>query len=131
MTTTYGPNTAAVEAMLSTIESATDDQIEALSAARAAARPDARWAAQSAAQSDARWAARSTARWAARWAAQSAARWAAQSAARSTARWAAYDAIDAAVVWDLATADGPFTFAHRDLLIAPWESVFGLPEGLN
>ena len=37
----------------------------------------------------------------------------------------------AAVTWHLATR-GPsaYTVAHRDLLIAPWVSVFGLPPGL-
>jgi len=52
---------------------------------------------------------------------------AAWDAAWSAARGAAWSA----AVWDLASADGPFTHAHRDLLIGPWESVFGLPEGLT
>jgi len=36
-----------------------------------------------------------------------------------------------AVVWDLATEDSPFTFAHRDILMGPWVSVFGLPKALE
>jgi hypothetical protein len=36
-----------------------------------------------------------------------------------------------AVTWDLATDVGPFTLAHRDLLISPWRSVFGLPHYLK
>ena len=59
-----------------------------------------------------------------------AARDAARAAAGAAAWDAAWDAAWGAVVWDLAAADGPFTLAHRDLLIGPWESVFGLPEGL-
>ncbi len=68
-------------------------------------------------------------------AAQAAARvaaWvAAWAAAWAAAGGAAGGAAGVVVVWDLATADGPFTFEHRDLLIAPWELVFGLPEGLK
>jgi len=60
-------------------------------------------------------------------AARDAARDADRDAAWSAARGAAWSA----AVWDLASADGPFTHAHRDLLIGPWESVFGLPEGLT
>ena len=43
---------------------------------------------------------------------------------------AAYAAAGAIVTWDLATESGPYTIAQRDLLIAPWVSVFGMPEGL-
>ena len=42
----------------------------------------------------------------------------------------ALDAAWAVVTWDLATGDGPYTEAHRDLLIGPWAEVCGLPEGL-
>ena len=31
---------------------------------------------------------------------------------------------------DLATIDGPYTIAQRDLLLAPWVEVCGMPEGL-
>jgi hypothetical protein len=34
------------------------------------------------------------------------------------------------VTWDLATDDGPYTTAQRDLLICPWVEVCGLPDGL-
>ena len=77
-----------------------------LRSARAAAVVAARAAAWDAAR-DAGWAAAGDAAWAAAWA-----------AARD------------AVTWDLATTDGPYTIAQRDLLMAPWVSVFGLPEGL-
>lgn len=40
------------------------------------------------------------------------------------------DATLAAVTYDLATIDGPYTITHRDLLLAPWVSVCGMPEGL-
>lgn len=56
---------------------------------------------------------------------------AAQEAAWYAAWGAAQDAARGAVTWNLATADGPYTHEHRDLLIGPWRSVFGLPEGLE
>jgi hypothetical protein len=37
----------------------------------------------------------------------------------------------ATLTFDLATKDGPYTIAQRDLLLAPWVSVVGLPEGLD
>lgn len=43
---------------------------------------------------------------------------------------AARTAVWALVTWDLATDHGPYTTAMRDLLIAPWREVCGLPEGL-
>ena len=43
---------------------------------------------------------------------------------------AARDAARAVVTWDLATDDGPYTVAMRDLLIGLWAEVCGLPEGL-
>ena len=71
---------------------------------------------------------------AAYWAADRAASWAADRAAYRAAYWAAHRAAHGAalatVTWGLATADGPYTFAMRDLLIAPWAEVIGLPEGL-
>lgn len=59
-----------------------------------------------------------------------AARVAARTASWVAAGAAARVAAGAVVTWDLATADGPYTFEHRDLLIAPWREVCGLPEGL-
>ncbi len=55
---------------------------------------------------------------------------AAGGAAGGAARGAAWDAAWAVVTWDLATGDGPYTEARRDLLIGPWVEVCGLPEGL-
>jgi hypothetical protein len=40
---------------------------------------------------------------------------------------AASTAAQVAVVWDLASERGPFTPAHRDLLMSPWLTVFPLP----
>src|ERR1035437_270015 len=55
---------------------------------------------------------------------------AAWEAARDDAWDAGRDAGRAIVTWDLATTDGPYTIAQRDLLIAPWKEVCGLPETL-
>ena len=71
----------------------------------------------------ARNAARDAARNAARNAARDAARYAARGAARYAARGAAWDAAWVAVVWDLATPDGPFTIEQRDLLISSWLAI--------
>jgi len=80
---------------------------------------------------DAAWvAARGAARGAARDAAWVAAWHAARGAARGAAWGAAWGAALAVVTWDLATADGPYTTAHRDLLIAPWREVIGEPTDL-
>ena len=43
---------------------------------------------------------------------------------------AAGDAAWVIVTYDLATPDGPYTIEHRDLLLAPWIKVCGMPEGL-
>ena len=59
-----------------------------------------------------------------------AARGAARGAAWDAARGAALGAALAVVSWDLATDDGPYTTAHRDLLIAPWREVIGDPTDL-
>ena len=76
---------------------------------------------------DAAWDAARDAAWdAARGAARGAAWDAAWGAARGAARGAAW----AVVTWDLATDDGPYTTAQRDLLICPWVEVCGLPDGL-
>ena len=56
--------------------------------------------------------------------------YAAVAAARDAAWSAAWDAAWAVVSWDLTTPDGPYTLARRDLLIAPWSEVCGLPETL-
>jgi hypothetical protein len=46
------------------------------------------------------------------------------------ARWAVEVSAEVLVVWDLARVSGPFTIAHRDVLMRPWLSVFDLPDGL-
>ena len=70
-------------------------------------------------------------RLAAAWDAAWGAAWdAARAAARGAARDAAWGAAWAVVTWDLATDDGPYTTAQRDLLIGPWVEVCGLPDGL-
>jgi len=55
---------------------------------------------------------------------------AARGAARGAASVAASDTAWAIATYDLATIDGPYTIAQRDLLLAPWVSVCGMPEGL-
>ena len=42
----------------------------------------------------------------------------------------AWATILAALTYDLATIEGPYTIFQRDLLMAPWVSVYGMPEGL-
>jgi len=68
-------------------------------------------------------------------AARSAARVAARSAFRYGGRFVPLSTVRAAaacaVVWDLASEAGRFTFADRDLLIGPWEAVIGLPPTLD
>jgi hypothetical protein len=59
-----------------------------------------------------------------------AARAAARDAARDAAWDAAWAAARAAVTWDLASADGAYTFAQRDRLLAPFRAVFGDLPGL-
>jgi hypothetical protein len=44
---------------------------------------------------------------------------------------AVIDAILGTVTYDLATEEGHYTIAHRDLLLAPWVSVCGMPDGLE
>ena len=102
MAETFGPQWRAVVEIVRRAAVLTDDEARRLAVVWAAARAAARDAA-----------------WAAAWA-----------AARAAAWDAAWDAAGAAVTWDLATADGPYTHAHRDLLMAPWVEVCGLPEGL-
>ena len=103
----YGPNTRAVQAIIDRIPTLTDDECKQLTAAYGAV-IDAAWDA-------------------ARYAAWDAAGYAARDAA-----WdAAWDATLAAVTYDLATIDGHYTIAQRDLLMTPWIEVCGMPEGLG
>ncbi|MBP7629481.1 MAG: hypothetical protein KA758_03440 [Acidimicrobiales bacterium] len=103
---TFGPQWRAVVSVVRRAATLTADEAKRL---------DAAW--------DAAWGA-------ARGAAWDAARDAAWGAARGAAWDAARDAAWAVVTWDLATDDGPYTTAMRDLLIGPWVEVCGLPEGL-
>ncbi len=107
---TFGPQWRAVVSVVRRAATLTADEAKRLDAAWEAARGAARDAA-----------------WGAAW---GAARGAARDAAGGAARGAAWGAAGAVVTWDLATDDGPYTVAHRDLLIGPWVEVCGLPEGL-
>jgi len=131
----YGPNTEAVQSLIDRIPALTDTEITNLASAWDAAR-DAAWdAAWDAARYEAWYAARYEAWYAARGAVSDAARGAARGAAwdavRYEARGAAWDAVLATVIYDLATIDGPYTIAHRTLLMAPWVEVCGMPEELT
>ena len=111
---TFGPQWRAVVVVVRQAAVVTEDEARRLATAWTAALTAARDAA-----------------WDAAWdAARDAASNAAWIAARDAARDAAQDAAQAVVAWDLATADGPYTIAQRDLLIAPWVAVFGLPDEL-
>lgn len=99
---TFGPQWRAVVEIVRRAAVLTDDEVERL---------DAAWGAAWGAALDAAWVA-------------------ALGAALDAAGAAAWGAARGAVTWDLATADGPYTFAHRDLLMASWAEVCGLPEGL-
>ena len=118
----YGPNTEAVQAIIDRIPTLTEDEVNRLEAAW-----DAAWAASR----HASWDAARSADWAADWAAAWDAAWAASRYAYwDAARSAAWDAIIATVTYDLATETGPYTIAQRDLLLAPWVSVCGMPKEL-
>jgi len=113
----FGPQWRGVVEVVRRSATLTDDEVKQLALAWNTADP-------------ARDAARDAARIAARAAARDAAWNAARDAARDAARIAAWDIARAVVIWDLATTDGPYTFTHRDLLMAPWIEVCGLPAGL-
>ena len=118
----YGPNTEAVQSIIDRIPTLTEDECKQLTAAWEAAY-DAAWEAAYGAT----WGAARVAAWYAAW---DTARDAAYGAAIDAAWGAARDAVLATVTYDLATIDGPYTIAQRDLLLAPWVSVCGMPEGL-
>ena len=115
---TFGPQWRAVVSVVRRAATLTADEAKRLDAAWEAAR-GAAWEAARGAARDAAWGA-----------AWEAARGAARGAARDAARDAARGAAGAVVTWDLATDDGPYTAAQRDLLIGPWVEVCGLPDGL-
>ena len=123
---TFGPQWRAVVSVVRRAATLTADEAKRLDAAWAAARGAALDATRAAARGAVRGAA-----WDAAWdAARGAARGAAWGAAWDAAWGAAWGAAWAAVTWDLATDDGPYTTAQRDLLICPWVEVCGLPDGL-
>lgn len=119
----FGPQWRAVVEVVRRAAAGTEDEAKRL----VAAHRDAAWAATGDAARDAAWDATRAAH---RDAARDAARTAAWTAARAAVRDAAWDAAGGVTTWDLATANGPYTFAHRDLLMAPWVEVCGLPAGL-
>lgn len=118
----YGPNTEAVQSVVDRIPALTEDECKQLAAV---------WNAAYYAADDAAWYAAYGAAWgAAMDAAYNAANDAAYDAARGAAWYASRAAILAMVTYDLATDDGPYTIAQRDLLMTPWIEVCGMPEGL-
>ena len=132
----YGPNTEAVQAIIDRISTLTEDECKQLTAIW-----DAAWGAGWNATRYAAWGAGRSAAWGAGWnatryAAMGAAWGAARDAAwdapigasRDAAWYASRDAVLATVTYDLATDDGPYTIAQRDLLLAPWVSVCGMPQ---
>ena len=114
----YGPNTEAVQSVIDRISTLTTDEYKQLGAAWNAAY-DTAWEAGY----DAAWEAVHDA-------AREADCYAAWEAVYGAANVAARDAVLATVTYDLATINGPYTIAQRDLLLAPWVSVCGMPEGL-
>ena len=123
----FGPQWRAVVSLVRRAATLTGDEAGRLRAAGGGAARGAAWDAAR----DAAWVAARGAAWdVAGGAAWDAAGDAARDAAWVAARGAAWDAAWAVVTWDLATGDGPYTEARRDLLIGPWVEVCGLPEGL-
>ncbi len=109
---TFGPQWAAIVALVRRAAVLTADEVRRLAAAWAAAWDAAR---------DAAW----DAAWGAAWGAARAAAWdAAWAAAWDAARDAAWDAAWALVVRDLIGQHG-FTQAHYDTLTGPWRTVIG------
>ena len=135
----YGPNTLAVQSIIDRIPTLTYAEVNRLGATWAAVWDAARDAFWSAAWYAARGAANDAANdanrgavWSAAW---DAARDAAIDASRGADWYAAWyagrDAIIATLTYDLATIDGPYTIVQRDLLLAPWVEVCGMPDGLG
>jgi len=115
LTDTFGPEWRMVVALVRKAATLTDAEVRQVTDAEVR---------QVAAASDAVWNAARDAVWgavsAAVWSAVSDAVW---NAARAAVWGAARDAVWSAVTWDLATPDGPYTIAHRDLLIGPWLTI--------
>ena len=117
---TFGPQWAAIVALVRRSAVLTADEVQRLDAAGVAAW-DAAWAAAGVAAWDAAWAAARDAAWDAAWAAARDAAWV---AARAAAWAAAVDAARALAVRDLIGEHG-FTQAHYDTLTGPWRTVIG------
>ena len=107
----YGPNTEAVQSVIDRISTLTTDEYKQLGAAWNAAY-DTAWEAGY----DAAWEAVHDA-------AREADCYAAWEAVYGAANVAARDAVLATVTYDLATEEGFYTIAQRDLLLAPWVEV--------
>ena len=138
----YGLNTPSVQAIIDRIPTLTEDECKRLAAARDADY-GAAWSADYGSARNAAYDATWNATWNATWkatldatrdAVYVATRNAAWNATRDAAYGAAWNAIWdatlATLTYDLATEDGSYTIAHRDLLLAPWVSVCGMPEAL-
>ena len=128
----YGPNTEAVQAMIDIIPVLTEDEFTRLEAATRF--PAGAWYAAWDAAHDAAWGeawyAADNVVWDAAWAGWGEAWYAAHNAVwdGAWAGWGAGGAILATVTYDLATEDGPYTIAQRDMLLAPWIKVCGMPS---
>ena len=124
----YEPNTKAVQSIIDRISVLTEDEVNRLSASS-----EANWDSALAETWNAAYKAAYNAAYNAApdWDAVKDATYNAIINAAWYAAWyAAKDAILATVTYDLATLDGPYTIAQRDLLLAPWVSVCGMPEAL-
>ena len=118
----YGPNTEAVQSIIDRLPTLTEDEVNRLEAA---------WDAADVVAWSAAWGAAIGASRGAAWIASRGAAWSAARSADWYADWyASRDAILATVTYGIATETGPYTIAQRDLLLAPWVSVCGMPEGL-
>jgi plasmid maintenance system antidote protein VapI len=115
---TFGPQWRAVIHIVRRAAVMTDDEAQRLSVAWSATESVAWSVARSAAWSVARSVARSVA-WSVAW-----------SVAGYSAGYSAGHSAGYVVTYDLATIDGPYTIAQRDLLLAPWIEVMGPIEGL-
>jgi plasmid maintenance system antidote protein VapI len=115
---TFGPQWRAVIHIVRRAAVMTKDEAQRLSAAWSATESVAWSVARSAAWSVARSVARSVA-WSVAW-----------SVAGYSAGYSAGHSAGYVVTYDLATIDGPYTIAQRDLLLAPWIEVMGPIEGL-
>ena len=111
----FGPQWRAVVRVVRKAAALTPCEADELAAARYAARGAARNAARRAARRAAR-----DATWYVAWDATRRAAW---YVAWYAAKYATWDVAWVAVVWDLATPDGPFTIEQRDMLIASWLAI--------